>query len=240
MVTCPKCRGEGRIEREGGFGRMIVTCDRCGGAGEVPEKTCRLCRGSGLEETRAKLQVRVPRGIDNGDRLALRGQGDDGPHRGPPGDLYVTIRIKPHPFLTRRGKDIVYEANINFAQAAMGAEIEVPTLTKSKGLVRIPTGTQSGTFLRMKGAGISTSLGQGDELVHINVRVPEKLTSVEKDLVEKLSKEFERDEHSKGRFFSGLGKYFSRSFWESKIHPSGLSAIDLTGFAMLTFLIYRE
>lgn len=198
LVTCPKCGGAGRIEREDlqGFGGVIVTCDQCTGRGEVPEKTCRICRGSGLEEMRAKLQVRVPRGIDNGDRLALRGQGDDGPHGGPSGDFYLTIRIKPHPFLTRRGKDIVYEANINFAQAAMGAEIEVPTLTKSKGMLRIPPGTQSDTFLRMRGEGISTPLGQGDELVHINIRIPEKLSPIEKELVEKLSKEFERDEHN--------------------------------------------
>ncbi len=143
---------------------------------------------------RVKLQVRVPRGIDNGDHLVLRGQGEDDPHGGPPGDFYLTIRVKPHPFLTRRGNDIVFEANINFAQAALGTEVEVPTVTSKRMKVRIPPGTQNGTFLRMRGEGISTPQSQGDELVHINVRIPENLTNAERELVEKLSKEFERDE----------------------------------------------
>lgn len=194
LVTCPKCGGAGRVEREDqNFGRAIVTCDRCNGRGEVAEKPCRVCSGNGLAETRVKLQVRVPRGIDNGDRLMLRGQGDDGPSGGPPGDFYVSVRIKPHPFLTRRGNDILFEANVNFAQAAMGAEIEVPTVTSKRLKVRVPPGTQSGTFLRMRGEGISTPQVRGDELVHINVRIPEKLTIIERDLVEKLSKEFEKD-----------------------------------------------
>jgi molecular chaperone DnaJ len=220
LVPCPKCGGAGRIEREDmqGFGRIIVTCDQCNGRGEVAERTCRICRGTGLEETRAKLLVRVPRGIDSGDRLVLRGQGDDGPYGGPPGDFYVTIRIKPHQFLKRRGRDIVFEASINFAQAAMGAEIEVPALT-GKRMVRIPPGTQSGTFLRMKGEGVNTALGQGDELVHINVRIPEKLTTTERELVEKLSKEFERDEYNKGRYLSGLGKWFRRLFGKQEFAP---------------------
>jgi molecular chaperone DnaJ len=224
LVTCSKCGGAGRIEREDlqGFGRVIVTCDQCKGRGQVAEKPCRICRGSGLAETRVKLQVRVPRGIDNGDRLVLRGQGDDGPYGGPPGDFYVTIRIKPHLFLTRRGKDIVFEANINFAQAAMGAEIEVPTVTSKRMKVRIPPGTQNGTFLRMKGEGISTPQGQGDELVHINVRIPEMLTATERELVEKLSKEFERDEHNKRRLVSIPAKYLRPLFGKTRIGSSSL------------------
>jgi molecular chaperone DnaJ len=140
-----------------------------------------------------RLQVKVPSGIDNGDHLVLRGQGDDGQYGSPPGDFYVTIRIKPHPYLTRRGADLVYEATINFAQAAMGTEIKVPTLTSER-VVRIPPGTQGGTTLRLRGEGMSSTLGKGDELVHINVRIPEKLTPKEQDLVEKLSKEFEAEE----------------------------------------------
>lgn len=220
LMTCLKCGGAGRIERDDqSFGRVIVNCDNCRGRGEVVEKPCRICRGNGLAETRVKLQVGVPRGIDNGDRLALRGQGDEGPNGGPAGDFYVTIRIKPHPFLTRRGKDIVFEANINFAQAAMGAEIEVPTVTSKRLKMRIPPGTQSGTFLRMKGEGISTPQSQGDELVHINVRVPEKLTTIERELLEKLSEEFERDEGNKSRLVSVLGKYFRRLFSETPMSP---------------------
>jgi molecular chaperone DnaJ len=140
-----------------------------------------------------KLQVKVPPGIDNGDHLVLRGQGDDGQYGGPTGDFYVTIRIKPHPYLTRRGVDLVYEATINFAQATLGDEIKVPTLTIER-IVRVPPGTQGGTNLRLRGEGMSSSLGKGDELVHISVRIPEKLTPKERELVERLSKEFEAAE----------------------------------------------
>ena len=176
----------------------LKKCSRCAGSGvepgaRAPRKPCKNCGGNRLEEKRVSLNVKVPPGIDNGNRLILRGQGDDGLSSGPPGDLYVIIRIKPHPYLTRRGRDLVYEATINFAQAALGAEIKVPTLT-GKNIVRVPPGTQVGTNLRMKGEGISSSQGKGDMLVHINVRIPEKLTSKERDLVEKLLKEFEVEE----------------------------------------------
>jgi molecular chaperone DnaJ len=194
LVTCPKCKGTGTIEHEAGSGFIvIVSCDRCNGRGEIAEKTCKVCKGNGLKERRVRLQVKVPPGIDNGDHLVLRGQGEDGPYGGPPGDFYVTIRIKPHPYLTRRGMDLIYEANINFAQATLGAEIRVPTLTSERA-VHVPPGTQCGTILRLSGEGMNSRQGRGDELVHINVRVPEKLTPKERELMEKLAKEFETEE----------------------------------------------
>jgi molecular chaperone DnaJ len=194
LTACPKCQGSGRIEHEAvsGFGQMIVSCDHCNGRGKVAQKHCRTCGGNGLEERNVRLEVKVPAGIDNGDHLVLRGQGEDGPYDGPPGDCYVTIRIKPHPYLNRKGLDFVYEANVNFTQATLGAEIRVPTL-KSEAIVRVPPGTQSGTTLRLKGAGIKSSSGQGDELVHVNVQTPETLTPKERKLIEELSKEFETD-----------------------------------------------
>jgi len=177
----------------------LKKCSRCAGSGVEPgasasRRPCRNCGGNGLEEKRVTLNVKVPPGIDNGDHLILRGQGDDGRSGGPPGDLIVTIRIKPHPYLTRRGRNLVYEASINFAQAALGAEIKVPTLT-GENIVRVPPGTQGGTNLRMKGEGMSSSQGKGDMLVRINVRIPEKLSSRERGLVEELLKEFEKEGH---------------------------------------------
>jgi molecular chaperone DnaJ len=194
LATCPKCEGSGRIEHEAvsGFGRVIVSCDRCNGRGKVAQKQCKTCGGNGLEERSVRLEVKVPAGIDNGDHLVLRGQGEDGPYGGPPGDFYVRIRIKPHPYLNRRGLDFVYEANLNLAQATLGAEIRVPAL-KGERIVRVPPGTQSGTTLRLRGEGIKSRSGQGDELVHINVRTPETLTPKERKLIEELSKEFEAD-----------------------------------------------
>ena len=194
LTTCPKCQGSGTIEHEAvsGFGQVIVSCNHCNGRGKVAQKHCRKCGGNGLEERSVRLKVKVPAGIDNGDHLVLRGQGEDGPYDGPPGDSYVTIIIKPHPYLIRRGLDFVYEANVNFAQATLGAEIRVPTL-KSEAIVRVPPGTQSGTTLRLRGAGIKSSSGQGDELVHINVQTPGTLTPKERELIEELSKAFEAD-----------------------------------------------
>ena len=100
--------------------QVIISCTRCKSRGKVAEKPCKICGGNGLQENKARLKVKIPPGIDNGDNLVLRGQGEDGPYGGSPGDLYVTIEIKPHPYLNRRGMDLVYEANINFAQAALG------------------------------------------------------------------------------------------------------------------------
>jgi molecular chaperone DnaJ len=194
VVTCPQCQGSGRIAHDirsaSRVSQMIVPCDRCNGRGEVAEKTCTRCGGEGLEARRTRLTVKIPPGIDTGDRLALRGQGDDAPSGGPSGDLYVTVRIKPHPYLMRRGLDLVYEAQINFAQAALGTEIEVPALTDRK-KVRVPPGTQSGTMLRLRGEGIKSGTRQGDELVQVTVRTPEMLTHNERKLIEELAKEFE-------------------------------------------------
>jgi molecular chaperone DnaJ len=197
LVTCPQCQGSGRIARRtrSGLQQMIVSCDRCNGRGEVAQKKCHRCGGERLEERRTRLSVKVPAGIDNGDRLALRGQGDDDPSDGPSGDLYVTIRITPHPYATRKGLDLVYAANINFAQASLGAEIEVPALTTNK-IVRVPPGTQSGTILRLRGEGIKRGASQGDELVQVTVRTPEMLTSKAKQLIEDLAKEFEANKRN--------------------------------------------
>jgi len=197
VVACPKCGGTGRIQQRfsSGFGQMIrvVQCDNCEGRGEIPEKVCSRCRGVGLEESRSRLQVKVPPGIQDGDSLVLRGQGEDGAYGGPPGDLYVTVRIKPHPYLIRRGMDIIFEAEVNLAQATLGADIVVPTLTGEK-TIRVAPGTQSGSILRLKGEGIRGGYGRGDELIHVTVRVPEKLTKRQRELMEELSKELEAEE----------------------------------------------
>ena len=191
-IICPGCNGTGIIEHKirSGLGQVIISCTRCEGRGKVAEKPCKICRGNGLQESKARLKLKVPPGIDNGDNLVLRGQGEDGPYGGSPGDLYVTIEIKPHPYLNRRGMDLVYEANINFAQAALGARIKIPTLTSER-IIQVFPGTQNGTVFRLRGEGISHSQGRGDELVHINVRIPENLSSKERELIEALLIEFE-------------------------------------------------
>lgn len=193
LVTCPRCNGRGRIEQrtQSLFGQMIrvTTCDRCEGRGQTAETPCRACRGRGLEKGRTRLSVKVPQGIEDSMQLILRGQGEDGPFGGPSGDLYVTVMVKPHPYLIRRGRDIIYEAEISFPEAALGTSIEVPTLTGEKPL-KVPPGTQSGTILRMRREGMPSRYGKGDQLVHVNVVVPEKLNRRQRELIMELGKEF--------------------------------------------------
>jgi molecular chaperone DnaJ len=196
LTTCPRCNGSGRIEQrtQSLFGQMIrvTTCDRCRGRGKTPDNPCKTCGGRGLEGGRARLNVKVPQGIDDGTQLILRGQGEDGPFGGPTGDLYVTVKVKPHPYLIRRGRDIIYEAEINFAQAALGTTINVPTLAGEKPL-KVGSGTQSGDILRIKGDGMPSRIGKGDQLVHINVIVPKKLNRRQRAIIEELGKEFKSE-----------------------------------------------
>jgi molecular chaperone DnaJ len=203
VSTCPRCNGRGRIEQrtQSLFGQMIrvVPCDRCEGRGRIPETPCRTCGGKGLEPGKHRLSVTVPPGIDDGTQLILRGQGEDGPFGGPPGDLYVMVRLKPHPHLLRRGKDVIYEAEINFSNAALGTSINVPSLTGEKSL-KVPPGTQSGTILRMRGEGMPSRFGKGDQLVHVTVNVPKKINRRQRELIEELGKEFEAQSKKKGWF----------------------------------------
>ena len=192
LSTCSKCNGRGRIEHrtQSLFGQMIrvVTCDRCNGRGKTAETPCSNCRGRSLEERKSRLNVKVPQGIEDGTQLILRGQGEDSAFGGPPGDLYVRVRVKPHPDLIRRGRDIIYDAEINLPPPALVTKLQVPSLTGDKSL-RVPPGTQSGTILRMRGEGIPNRFGKGDQLVHINVIIPKKLNRRQRELVEELEKE---------------------------------------------------
>jgi molecular chaperone DnaJ len=179
----------------------LKKCSRCAGSGlesgaGASRRSCMNCGGNGLEEKRVTLSVKVPPGIDSGEQLILRGQGDEGQSGGSSGDLFVTIRVKPHPYLIRRGKDLVYETSINFAQAVLGTELLVPTLT-GKNVVSVPAGTQGGTSLRLRGEGMVSSFGKGDMFVHIDISIPEKLSPGMQDLVKKLSEEFEAEKRTR-------------------------------------------
>jgi molecular chaperone DnaJ len=141
-----------------------------------------------LENRRRTLSINVPEGIEDGVYMTLRGQGDAGPYGGPNGDLYVGVRIKPHKELIRRGSDVIYEAELTFPQAALGTEIEVPIL-KGNDKLSVPSGTQNGDILRLKGRGIPGRYGRGDQLVHITVTIPKKLTGKQRKLIEQLDEE---------------------------------------------------
>lgn len=197
LKTCSRCNGSGQIQTrsQSMFGQMIRinTCPECKGRGEIPEKRCTVCGGDGRVQRKRKIQVKIPEGIEDGQHLTLRGEGEAGPYGGPPGNLYVVVRVKPHENLIRRGRDVIYEADITFPQAALGAKIKVPTL-RGESELKIPQGTQNGAILRMRGEGIPNRYGRGDELVHISVKVPEKINKRQRELIEELGKELKKDE----------------------------------------------
>jgi molecular chaperone DnaJ len=195
VISCPRCNGSGQIQQrtQSLFGQMIsiTTCPRCYGRGEVPQVVCKTCQGIGIEQKRRKLKITVPEGIEDDVYLTLRGQGDTGKWGGPRGDLYVNVRIKPHKYLIRRGRDVIHETKITFPQAALGTVLKVPTL-KGEASLKIPAGTQNNDILRMRGIGIPSRFGKGDQLVHITVIVPKNLNKKQKELIIELDKELNK------------------------------------------------
>ncbi|MCX7871935.1 MAG: molecular chaperone DnaJ [Verrucomicrobiae bacterium] len=194
--TCNLCRGRGMVVSDRGFIRVQQTCPRCGGVGTMLDRPCKACQGSGRREKTTKVKINIPAGVDTGTRLRSRGNGEAGPLGGPHGDLYVLIRVKPHDIFKRDGDDLMCEVPINFAQAALGAEIEVPTLT-GKTNIRIPPGTQPGTIFRIKGKGLKDPHGHttGDLLVKVNVEVPTHLTSAQKTKLEEFARLCDSNTH---------------------------------------------
>ena len=176
-ITCPDCGGAGRISSGNGMFQMRRTCPRCRGAGETIASPCTKCSGSGRTRTRREIAVTIPRGVEEGTRLRISGEGDAGYHGGPRGDLYIHIEMEKDPFFIRDGRTLICEVPVTFATAALGAKITVPTLDGIATLTVQP-GTQNGTLLRMRGMGLPSlsSPSRGDELVKILVEVPRKLT----------------------------------------------------------------
>jgi molecular chaperone DnaJ len=187
---CGRCRGTGQLVFQQGFFRISRPCDACGGDGEVARDRCTECRGQGRTECQQTITVRVPPGVDDGSRLRLMGEGEAGIAGGPSGDLYVVISVREHSLFVRDGKDLHCEVPVPFVKAALGAEIEVPTLD---GMMptRIAEGTQSGHVLRLRGKGVPTLRGgpRGDQLVRIFVEVPSKLTEAQRQLLEQFAAE---------------------------------------------------
>lgn len=194
VMTCPKCHGQGQIITHqktilGSF-QSAQTCDRCLGSGQVPEKECAECRGTGAKKMKKQIKVVTPPGIDHGQRLKLTGEGEMGYKGSKPGDLYIVVRVKPHPEFTRDGSDIRSEVPVSFYQAALGAKVEVDTVD-GKVEMKIPAGTQSGEVLRLRDKGVPhlDSTRRGDHLVTVRVVTPTKLTKKEKELFKKMAEE---------------------------------------------------
>jgi molecular chaperone DnaJ len=185
--TCTQCGGRGEVSFQQGFFAITQPCPQCRGVGQTNPNPCTICSGTGHVKKRSQIAVRIPAGVDTGQRLKLTGEGEAGERGGAAGDLYVVINILPHDFFTRNEADVICEVPITFIQAALGTEVEVPSLD-GKVKVKIPTGTQSHKVLRLKGKGLPHlgSYGRGDQLVRVIVEVPTKLTSEQKDLLKRF------------------------------------------------------
>ncbi len=184
-VVCPQCRGAGEIAVNQGLFQIEQTCPRCHGSGRVVERVCPTCRGTGSERRTRTFQVRIPPGVRDGARIRLRGHGEPGAPGAPPGDLYVRVHVRPHAFFRRRGDDLEVVVPITYTEAALGADIQVPTLDGPV-TMRVPPGTPSGKTFRLRGKGAPRRGGQGDLYVMVNVEVPARLSRKERELLEQL------------------------------------------------------
>lgn len=204
---CPVCRGRGTISLAQGFFSIQRTCHQCQGEGEIIEKPCPTCRGVGRQKETSKVEVKIPAGVETGSKLKLTGEGEPGERGGPPGNLYIVLRVGKHELFERVGDDIVCERNISFPLAALGGEIDVPTL-KGSVKIKIPPGTQTGKVFRLRGYGVkSLQGGEGDQLVRVFVRTPTNLTERQRELLQQLAKE----EPDPGAGAVGSG---SKSVWD--------------------------
>lgn len=186
--TCPTCRGRGQVSFQQGFFSFSRTCNQCQGRGTIISDPCTMCGATGRVRKLHTLSIKIPAGVDNGSRLKLGGEGETGPAGGTAGDLYVVIQVEPHPLFIRDNLDIICDIPISFVQAALGAEIDVPTLD-GKVKMKIPAGTQSGKVFRLKGKGIKDIRGyhQGDQHVRLVVETPTRLTLHQKELLREFA-----------------------------------------------------
>jgi molecular chaperone DnaJ len=181
LKTCATCAGRGQVLMSRGIFSIAQTCPNCKGAGRILEKPCKTCHGNGKHERSSKIKLRIPAGVDAGSRLRSSGNGEAGFRGGPSGDLYVVLHVTEHEIFKRDGDELICEMPVSFVQAALGTEIEVPTL-EGKATVKIPAGTQPGAVFRVKGKGVKNlqSHGHGDLHVRVQVEVPTRLNNEQK------------------------------------------------------------
>jgi molecular chaperone DnaJ len=185
-VVCPRCGGRGVTAENQGLFSFSRACPQCSGRGMIVETPCPTCGGSGSELRPRQVKVRIPAGVDDGQRIRVKGRGAPGRAGAPAGDLWVTVRVAPHEMFGRKGRNLTLTVPVTFAEAALGAAITVPTLDGSVGL-RIPPGTRSGRTFRVKGRGVADEKGAGDLLVTVEVAVPTKLSNAEREAIEALA-----------------------------------------------------
>lgn len=208
--TCPTCHGSGQLMSQHGILSFSRTCHHCRGSGQIIGDPCNLCHGTGKEKRSRTITVKVPPGVETGTRLRLSGEGESGSGGGPPGDLYVVIEVKKHPIFEREGNEIICHIPITFPEAALGVDLEVPTL---EGLIKmkVSPGTQSGDIMRLKGKGVPhlNGHGRGSQHVIIHVETPKKLTKRQKELLSEFINESKKDTHPENSgFFEKVKGFF--------------------------------
>ncbi|TCV91163.1 molecular chaperone DnaJ [Luteibacter rhizovicinus] len=214
--TCSTCHGHGRVRMQNGIFSIQQACPTCHGSGQAIEKPCKKCHGEGrLEESRT-LSVRIPAGVDNGDRIRLTGQGEAGPAGSPAGDLYVEVRVREHAIFQRDGSDLYCEVPIRFAQAALGTDLNVPTL-EGDIAINVPPETQTGHQFRLRGRGVKSVRGgrTGDLICTVVVETPVRLTKEQRELLQQLEATFDGAEAGKHTprsttFIDGVKQFWSR------------------------------
>ncbi len=186
-VVCPRCGGRGVLDDNQGLFSLSAPCPECHGRGTKITDPCPTCFGTGIQRRERQVKVRIPAGVDDGQRIKVKGRGEPGANGGPAGDLFVVVRVAAHPIFGRRGKDLTLTVPVTFPEAALGATITVPSLTKPVHL-KVPSGTKTGKTLRVRGRGVHQGDESGDLLVTVDVVVPSKLTDAERKAVEALAK----------------------------------------------------
>ncbi len=211
VKTCPTCHGRGQVVSSRGIFSIAQTCPHCQGAGRVVEKPCKRCHGAGRRDQSSKIKLRIPAGVDTGSRLRSAGNGEAGLRGGPPGDLYVVLHTRAHDIFQRDGDDLLCEVPVSFVQAALGTEIEVPTLN-GQATIKVPAGTQPGTMFRLRGKGIKNlqGYGHGDLHVRIDVEVPTQLTAAQRNKLQEFADLCQGNENPKSQgFFEKAKRLFS-------------------------------
>ena len=209
---CPTCSGMGKVRAQQGFFTVERTCPTCSGMGQIVKNPCRSCRGAGRMEKQRTLSVNIPAGVETGTKIRLAGEGEAGMRGGPNGDLYIFIQVREHPLFNRDGPHLYCRVPVSMTTAALGGEIEVPTIDGGRSRVRIPAGSQSGRQMRLRGKGMTMlrGSGRGDMLIELAVETPVNLTSRQKELLREFDNLSEDNNPESSSFFSKV-----KSFWDS-------------------------
>jgi molecular chaperone DnaJ len=210
-VTCPTCSGMGKVRAQQGFFTVERTCPTCSGMGQIIKNPCPVCRGSGQEEKERSLSVNIPAGVETGTRIRLAGEGDAGMRGGPSGDLYIFIEVREHQIFQRDGIDLYCRVPVSMTTAALGGDVEVPTIDGGRSRVKVPAGSQSGRQMRLRGKGMPALRGNatGEMFIEVAVETPVNLTARQKELLREFEELSEDNQPEASKFFKKV-----KSFWD--------------------------